>query len=132
VEGIDGSEMERRAIALYRTQGAALTNLRAGGGGTAEGHKHTDETRAKMRAARRGRDEASARARAERRASDDRRTGLPAAVLDYFRQQGAKGGKIGGKRAAALLSPAERTARAIKASKAAAAARLKKKKKPAA
>lgn len=52
--------------------------------------------------------------------------------LDYFRQQGAKGGKIGGKRAAALLSPAERTARAIKASQAAAAARLKKKKKPAA
>lgn len=52
--------------------------------------------------------------------------------LDYFRQQGAKGGKIGGKRAAALLSPAERTARAIKASKAAALARLKKKKKPAA
>jgi len=52
--------------------------------------------------------------------------------LDYFRQQGAKGGKIGGKRAAALLSPAERKARAIKASKAAAAARLKKKKNPAA
>ncbi len=48
-------------------------------------------------------------------------------VLDYFRQQGAKGGKIGGKRAAALLSPAERVARATKASQAAAVARTKKK-----
>jgi hypothetical protein len=48
-------------------------------------------------------------------------------ALDYFRQQGAKGGKIGGKRAAALLSPAERKARATKASKAAAVARTKKK-----
>jgi hypothetical protein len=48
-------------------------------------------------------------------------------ALDYFRQQGAKGGRIGGKRAAALLSPAERTARATKASKAAAVARTKKK-----
>jgi hypothetical protein len=52
---------------------------------------------------------------------------LSADVLEYFRQQGAKGGKIGGKRAAALLSPAERTARATKASLAAAAARLKRK-----
>jgi hypothetical protein len=52
---------------------------------------------------------------------------LPDAVLDYFREQGAKGGKIGGKRAAALLSPAERKARATKASQAAALARTKKK-----
>ena len=33
-------------------------------------------------------------------------------ALAYFREQGAKGGKIGGKRAAALLSPAQRSARA--------------------
>lgn len=52
---------------------------------------------------------------------------LSADALDYFRQQGAKGGKIGGKRAAALLSPAERKARATKASHAAALARTKKK-----
>lgn len=48
---------------------------------------------------------------------------------DYFRQQGKKGGKIGGKRAAALLSPAQRKARATKASKAAALARTTKTKK---
>ena len=52
---------------------------------------------------------------------------LSADALAYFREQGAKGGKIGGKRAAALLSPAERKARATKASKAAALARTKKK-----
>jgi hypothetical protein len=52
---------------------------------------------------------------------------LPDEVLMYFREQGALGGKIGGKRAAALLSPAERKARATKASKAAAVARTKKK-----
>jgi hypothetical protein len=49
-------------------------------------------------------------------------------ALDYFRQQGAKGGKIGGKRAAALLTPAQRKARAVKASKAAAVVRSAKKK----
>ena len=48
-------------------------------------------------------------------------------ALAYFREQGAKGGKIGGKRAAALLSPAPRSARATKASRAAALARTKKK-----
>lgn len=47
-------------------------------------------------------------------------------ALDYFRAQGARGGKIGGKRAAANMTPAERKARATKASKAAAAARTKK------
>lgn len=51
---------------------------------------------------------------------------LPEHVLDYFRQQGAKGGKIGGKIAAANSTAAERTARATKASHAAAAARTKK------
>lgn len=51
---------------------------------------------------------------------------LPEHVLDYFRQQGAKGGRIGGKIAAENSTPAERRARALKASKAAAAARTKK------
>jgi hypothetical protein len=48
-------------------------------------------------------------------------------ALDYFRKQGAKGGKLGGasggRRAAANMTPAQRKARATKASKAAAAAR---------
>ena len=47
--------------------------------------------------------------------------------LAYYQAQGAKGGKIGGKRAAANMTPAERKARATKASKAAAVARTKKK-----
>jgi hypothetical protein len=51
---------------------------------------------------------------------------LPDDVLNYFRKQGAIGGAIGGKRAAANATPAERRARALKASKAAAAARTKK------
>lgn len=46
---------------------------------------------------------------------------------DYFRQQGAKGGKLGGAKSWANLTKAERSARALKASKAAAAARAKKK-----
>jgi hypothetical protein len=37
---------------------------------------------------------------------------LPAAVLDYFRQQGAKGGKIGGKRSLTTMTVAERKERA--------------------
>jgi hypothetical protein len=52
-------------------------------------------------------------------------------ALDYFRKQGAKGGKLGGasggRRAAANMTPAQRKARAIKASRAAAVARTKKK-----
>jgi hypothetical protein len=52
-------------------------------------------------------------------------------ALDYFRQQGARGGNLGGasggKRAAANMTAAQRKARAIKASKAAAAVRAKKK-----
>jgi hypothetical protein len=51
---------------------------------------------------------------------------LPEDVLDYFRKQGARGGKIGGKIAAANATPAERRARATKASRAAAAARTAK------
>jgi len=48
---------------------------------------------------------------------------LPPSVLAYFRQQGMRGGTIGGKRAAAKMTPAQRSARARKASLAAAAAR---------
>jgi hypothetical protein len=52
---------------------------------------------------------------------------LSADALAYFREQGAKGGKIGGKRLAEMMTPAQRTARATKASQAAAVARSKKK-----
>jgi hypothetical protein len=52
---------------------------------------------------------------------------LPANVREYFREQGARGGKMGGAKSWAKLSPAERKARATKASKAAALARTKKK-----
>lgn len=48
---------------------------------------------------------------------------LPAEVLDYFRKQGAKGGKIGGKKSLETMTPEERSARAKKASAAAAAVR---------
>jgi hypothetical protein len=57
---------------------------------------------------------------------------LPPEVLEYFRKQGAKGGKIGGKtggkRSLETMTPEERTARAKKASAAATAARKAKKK----
>ena len=52
---------------------------------------------------------------------------LPPEVLEYFRKQGAKGGKIGGpiggKRSLETMTPEERTARAKKASAAAVAVR---------
>jgi hypothetical protein len=48
---------------------------------------------------------------------------LPPDVLEYFRQQGAKGGRIGGARALETMTPAQRSARAKKASVAAAAVR---------
>jgi len=52
---------------------------------------------------------------------------LPADVLEYFRKEGAKGGKLGGSlggaTAAARMTPAERSARAKKASDAAAKSR---------
>jgi hypothetical protein len=51
---------------------------------------------------------------------------LPAEALAYFRAIGKRHGASGGKRAAANMTPAERKARAVKASKAAAAARTKK------
>jgi hypothetical protein len=57
---------------------------------------------------------------------------LPPEVLEYFRKQGAKGGKIGGKiggkRSLETMTPEERSARAKKASAAAVAARKRKKK----
>jgi hypothetical protein len=57
---------------------------------------------------------------------------LPPEVLEYFRKQGAKGGKIGGriggKRSLETMTPEERAARAKKASAAATAARKAKKK----
>lgn len=56
---------------------------------------------------------------------------LPPEVLEYFRKQGAKGGKIGGKiggkRSLETMTPEERIARAKKASAAAVAARKAKK-----
>jgi hypothetical protein len=48
---------------------------------------------------------------------------LPASVLDYFRKQGAKGGKIGGKMALETMSVTQRRERARKAGQASAAAR---------
>jgi hypothetical protein len=57
---------------------------------------------------------------------------LPPEVLEYFRKQGAKGGKIGGsaggKRSLETMTAEERSARAKKASAAAVAARKVKKK----
>lgn len=40
---------------------------------------------------------------------------LPEEALEFFRKQGAKGGKLGGKKAAEQMTPEERTERAKKA-----------------
>ena len=48
---------------------------------------------------------------------------LPADVLKFFKEQGAKGGRIGGKRSLETMTAAQRIARATRASKAAAEAR---------
>jgi hypothetical protein len=53
---------------------------------------------------------------------------LPPDVLAYFQKQGAKGGKIGGAKSWAAMTPEERSARAKKASDAAVAARKAKRK----
>jgi hypothetical protein len=45
---------------------------------------------------------------------------LPPEVLQFFKEQGAKGGRIGGRRALETMTPAQRVARAKKASAAAA------------
>jgi hypothetical protein len=54
---------------------------------------------------------------------------LPSEALEFFRKQGAKGGKIGGKRSLETMTPVERAARAKKASDAATKARMKRSKK---
>ena len=48
---------------------------------------------------------------------------LPSDVLQFFKAQGARGGRIGGKRSLETMTAAQRTARAKKASTAAAEAR---------
>lgn len=48
---------------------------------------------------------------------------LPADVLAYFRQQGARGGRIGGRKAADNMTAAKRSERARKGGLAAAASR---------
>ena len=48
---------------------------------------------------------------------------LPPDVLEYFRKQGAKGGKIGGKMALETMTSAERRERAKKAGQASGLAR---------
>jgi hypothetical protein len=52
-----------------------------------------------------------------------KRPRLPPDVLAFFRQQGAIGGRIGGKRSLDTMTPEERAARAKTASKAAVAVR---------
>ena len=54
---------------------------------------------------------------------------LPPDVLAYFKEQGAKGGRIGGKRSLETMTAEERATRARKASQAAAEARTAKAKK---
>ena len=54
---------------------------------------------------------------------------LPAAVLKFFQEQGAKGGRIGGKRSLETMTAEQRVARARKASRAAVKARRAKAKK---
>jgi len=53
---------------------------------------------------------------------------LPDDVLAYFRSEGVRGGKLGGQRAAANMTPAQRKARARKAGRASAIARTAKRK----
>jgi hypothetical protein len=54
---------------------------------------------------------------------------LPADVMEFFRKQGAKGGRIGGRLSWERLTPEQRSARAKRASQAAAAARRRKRRK---
>jgi len=54
---------------------------------------------------------------------------LPSEVLKFFKEQGARGGRIGGKRSLETMTAEQRAARARKASKAAAEARKAKAKK---
>ena len=50
-------------------------------------------------------------------------TKLPEDALEFFREHGRNGGKIGGKRSLETMTPEERVARAKKAAKASAIAR---------
>jgi hypothetical protein len=118
VSETDGPEMERRVIALYRTQGRPLINLGAGGDGP------LSETRAKMSATRTAMGAVVRTRRAAEKAQyHATHTQMPAAVLEYFRSEGKRGATM----QAAAMTPAQRKARAIKASQAAALARTKKK-----
>lgn len=54
---------------------------------------------------------------------------LPSVVLKFFKEHGAKGGRIGGKRSLETMTAEQRVARAKNASKAAAEARTAKAKK---
>ena len=54
---------------------------------------------------------------------------FPPEVLEFFKEQGAKGGRIGGKRSLETMTAEQRVARARKASKAATAVRKAKAKK---
>lgn len=54
---------------------------------------------------------------------------LPPEALEFFRKQGAKGGKIGGKRSLETMTAEQRSVRAKKASDAATASRTAKAKK---
>ena len=54
---------------------------------------------------------------------------LPSAVLAFFKEQGARGGRVGGKRSLQTMTRQQRIARAKKASHAAAVARRAKAKK---
>jgi hypothetical protein len=45
---VEAFEVERERIAHFRSKGSCLSNITDGGGGTS-GHRHTDETKEKMR-----------------------------------------------------------------------------------
>jgi len=51
---------------------------------------------------------------------------MPKDILEFFRDTGRKGGKIGGKRSLETMTPEERTARAKKAAAKSAEVRAKK------
>lgn len=51
---------------------------------------------------------------------------LPPDVLEFFRETGRKGGKVGGKRSLETMTPAQRKARAKKAAAASVLARKQK------
>src|SRR5579864_948815 len=56
---------------------------------------------------------------------EDMKGKLPPDVLEFFRKQGARGGKIGGKRSLETMTPEQRVARAKKAAARSVAVRRK-------